>query len=202
MGWQINLEKNTVQINSQIALALYNCGADICHCWREECDWPMLGGIIYGGKLVFNPDHMEHMDYVWQPEVLQVLKNFKVKGDICFSSDDGDNRGQKWGYRFDGLGGMQKLKGDSIYKEEKEKPGKLKKKKAKLEAEGEHPLTDVRFRLEEEGIDYAFRNFSEFSEVNDRKFHKLRLAYIKAACELESYVTGEESHEDHPWNPR
>lgn len=91
MGWY--LDKNTVKINSGAALDLYNCG-----------------GIIYNGKLVFNPDHMEHMDYVCQPKVLAVLKKHKVRGDICFSSNEGDNKGQKWGYHFDGEGGMTKLK--------------------------------------------------------------------------------------------
>jgi len=113
MGWHINLERNTVKITSQVALALYDCGADVCSAWKDECDLPELGGIIYDGKLVFSPDHMEHMDYLWQPEVLDVLKRFKVRGDVCFSSSEGDNRGRRWGYRFDGEGGMVRL----VYKQ-------------------------------------------------------------------------------------
>ena len=113
MGWNIKCVKNSVKINSQIATALYNCGAPVCFSWQEECavDWPLLPAIIYDGELVFNPDHQEHMDYVWQKEVMQVLKDFKIKGDICFSSDEGDNKGQRWGYRFDGEGGMVELIG-------------------------------------------------------------------------------------------
>src|SRR5579863_3880705 len=69
----------------------------------------MLGGIINDGKLVFNYDHMEHMDYVWESEVLEVLCKYEVSGDICFTSHDGDNAGQEWGYRFDGHGGQVDL---------------------------------------------------------------------------------------------
>jgi hypothetical protein len=117
MGWHINLEKNTVKIDSQIALALYNSEAIATSAWQDECSFPMLEGIINGGKLVFNSDHMEHMDYVDDECVQEVLKRFKVRGDICFSSNDGDNRGRKWGYRFDGEGGMVTLKGKAIFGE-------------------------------------------------------------------------------------
>lgn len=109
MGWHINLERNTVRINSHVALDLYNCDAPVAGAWQDECSFPMLEGIIDAGRLVFNSDHMEHMDYVWQAEVLLVLCRHKVEGDVCFSSNDGDNRGESWGYRFDGEGGMQTL---------------------------------------------------------------------------------------------
>lgn len=186
MGWHINLEKNTVKIDSAIALDLYNCGADVCFCWEDECDFPMLGGIIYGGKLVFNSDHMEHMDYVWQPEVLAVLKKHKVKGDICFSSNDGDNRGQRWGYRFDGEGNMIELKGK---KGEWEEVGKKPSKKAaKSKPHPKDPMIEVRQCVEKEGFDYAFRHYSDFSQVKSKEFHALRKAYVKAARALEKFV--------------
>lgn len=43
--------------------------------------------------------------------------------------------------------------------------------------------------IECEGFDYGFRNYGDFYEINDPKFHQLRLAYLKAAEELESYVS-------------
>ncbi len=186
MGWHINLVKNTVKINSGVALDLYNCGADVCFSWEEECDFPMLGGIIYDGKLVFNPDHMEHMDYVWQPEVLAVLKKHRVKGDICFSSNDGDNKGQKWGYRFDGEGGMVELKGQANAWSEVGK--KRAKKAAKDKPHPKDPILEVRACVENEGFDYAFRHYSDFSQVKDKKFHALRKAYVKAAEALEKFI--------------
>lgn len=42
--------------------------------------------------------------------------------------------------------------------------------------------------IENEGFDYAFMHFSEFSEIEDEKFHNLRKAYVNAAIELEEYI--------------
>lgn len=66
-------------------------------------------------SLLFNSDHMEHMDYVLK--VAEKLKEFKVEGDITFGSLNGDNSGSFWGYRFDGKGGIKKLKGSLSFKE-------------------------------------------------------------------------------------
>jgi len=49
-------------------------------------------------------------------------------------------------------------------------------------------LSDVKYRMEEEGIDYCFRCYSSFKEINDEKFHRLRNAYLDAAEALERYV--------------
>ena len=47
---------------------------------------------------------------------------------------------------------------------------------------------NVRYRMEAEGFDYCWRNYSDFEEIEDPEFHRLRNAYIKAATELEDYV--------------
>lgn len=49
-------------------------------------------------------------------------------------------------------------------------------------------LNDVRYKIENEGFDYAFRHYSEFKEINDPEFHKLRLAYVEAANDLDDYI--------------
>jgi hypothetical protein len=46
----------------------------------------------------------------------------------------------------------------------------------------------VRYRMEGEGFHYCFKSYSEFEEVEDSKFHELRLAYLEAADNLETYV--------------
>lgn len=46
----------------------------------------------------------------------------------------------------------------------------------------------VRYRMEDEGFHYCFKSYSEFEEVEDAKFHELRLAYLEAADNLETYV--------------
>ena len=62
------------------------------------------------GTLRFHGDHMEHMDYVWS--IKDILCRHKVKGDIAFSSSDGDNAGTAWCYRFDGEGNCEELRQD------------------------------------------------------------------------------------------
>ena len=47
---------------------------------------------------------------------------------------------------------------------------------------------DVNATIENEGFDYAFCDYSDFEEINDEKFHKLRKAYIKASEELKKYI--------------
>lgn len=46
----------------------------------------------------------------------------------------------------------------------------------------------VRYRMEDEGFHYCFRSYSEFEEVEDPRFHELRLAYLEAAKNLETYI--------------
>jgi len=108
MGWQIALTSNTVEISSECAKALWNAVKDGQTPWYEEED------VAYEGKMSFNSDHMEHMDYMWNPRIQQVLLEHKVNGDITFGSLDGDNRGSFWGYRFtDGV--VSKLKGKVVF---------------------------------------------------------------------------------------
>ncbi len=42
--------------------------------------------------------------------------------------------------------------------------------------------------VDNEGFDYCFCSYSDFEEVKDKKFHKLREAYIKAKDDLEEYL--------------
>jgi hypothetical protein len=49
-------------------------------------------------------------------------------------------------------------------------------------------LQMVQYRMDAEGFDYCFRRYSSFEEIEDPKFHELRLAYIKAADAIEQYV--------------
>lgn len=49
-------------------------------------------------------------------------------------------------------------------------------------------LQMVQYRMDAEGFDYCFRRYSSFEEIEDPKFHELRLAYINAATAIEQYV--------------
>lgn len=37
---------------------------------------------------------------------------------------------------------------------------------------------DVRQRIQQEGFDYTFIHYSDFKEIEDEEFHKLRRMYI------------------------
>lgn len=57
-------------------------------------------------------------------------------------------------------------------------------------------LEDVRYTIEAEGFDYAFRYYSDFEEVDDPEFHRLRLAYKEAADALDDYVPEPDEEEE------
>ena len=105
MGWYIAEIINNAEISDKCAEELFEAQDFESEIWYAKDD------VVYNGRLNFDPDHMEHMDYVWKPKIQEVLKKHNVKGDICFGSLEGDNFGSFWGYRFDGKGGMQELEG-------------------------------------------------------------------------------------------
>ena len=49
-------------------------------------------------------------------------------------------------------------------------------------------LDYIRATVDNEGFDYAFRHYSEFENVKDKKFHQLRKAYLRAAEALQEYL--------------
>lgn len=46
----------------------------------------------------------------------------------------------------------------------------------------------VRYRMDNEGIDYCFKHYSSFEEIKDEKFHELRNKFIASLDEIEKYV--------------
>lgn len=105
--YHICLIKNEVKITKPVAKALFK--AQIC----EAELWYELGDVVADSRLRFYSDHYEHMDWLRDREhLVEILLKYKVKGDICFGSLDGDNKDKFWGYRFDGYGGMCFLRGD------------------------------------------------------------------------------------------
>jgi rubrerythrin len=64
------------------------------------------------------------------------------------------------------------------------------KNKMQLNVEDAIHVQDV---VESEGdMNYAFRFYTDFKEIKDKKFHSLRKAYVKAAQELSDYCRLEE----------
>lgn len=48
--------------------------------------------------------------------------------------------------------------------------------------------SDLNYRLNEVGIEHCFVDWSDWEEIKDDKFHKLRKAYIKAMQDLTNYA--------------
>jgi hypothetical protein len=112
--WSISVCKNDVKVTVACAKELFKSQA-----YEDEL-WYDLDDVADKGKLMFNSDHMEHMDYLASHDkMVKILCKHKVKGDICFGSLDGDNAGSFWGYRFDGKGKVKDLVGSVEFKENK-----------------------------------------------------------------------------------
>ena len=48
----------------------------------------------------------------------------------------------------------------------------------------------VRYRMDNEGIDYCFKHYSSFEEIKDEKFHELRNKFLTSLDEIQNYVDG------------
>jgi hypothetical protein len=46
----------------------------------------------------------------------------------------------------------------------------------------------VRYRMDNEGIDYCFKHYSSFEEIKDEKFHELRNKFLTSLDEIRNYV--------------
>jgi hypothetical protein len=51
-------------------------------------------------------------------------------------------------------------------------------------------------KIDNEGFDYCFINYSNFEEIKDVKFHKLREEYIQARNKLANYLDFEKYLEE------
>lgn len=96
MGWNINVEKNTLRVEHEAIRSLRKVLVD-----NERYPWyGCIAEITDEGKFVLNHDAMEHMDCFWNEELQEIFRKKGVSGQICFSSSEGDNAGEKWGYAF------------------------------------------------------------------------------------------------------
>lgn len=116
MGWQISNIDNTVKISKALAKKLLETQED-------DSLWYDLEDVAYNGKLLFNGDHMEHMDYLSnEDDIMKVLLDAKVEGRITFGSLDGDDFGCFWGFDFDGKGSVTRLKGSLTWEADSSTP--------------------------------------------------------------------------------
>jgi hypothetical protein len=46
----------------------------------------------------------------------------------------------------------------------------------------------VKYRMKEEGIEYCFRHYSDFREIDDQAFHLLRMLLVESMEKMETLV--------------
>ena len=46
----------------------------------------------------------------------------------------------------------------------------------------------VHYRMDNEGIDYCFEHYSNWEEIEDEGFHKLRLEFLSSMDKIRKYV--------------
>ena len=56
----------------------------------------------------------------------------------------------------------------------------------------EEDRNDVKVTIKNEGFDYTFNDYSEFTRIEDEQFHKLREAYLEAREKLKEYINKDE----------
>ena len=55
----------------------------------------------------------------------------------------------------------------------------------------------VRYRMDSEGMEYCFKSYSSFEEIEDEDFHKLRKELLEKMREIRTFVTEKlESYEE------
>jgi hypothetical protein len=55
----------------------------------------------------------------------------------------------------------------------------------------------VKYRMKEEGIEYCFKHYSTFEEIEDEEFHKLRLELLNTMEKIHDYVSNKiESYDE------
>lgn len=63
----------------------------------------------------------------------------------------------------------------------------MEKKLSQLEQERED-YEAVRYRMDDEGMEYCFKHYSTFEEIEDEEFHKLREEFLESSTKLREYV--------------
>lgn len=110
MSWTIGQMSNTVKITKKCEKDLQKTAYEIGVLY-DPSDM-----IVESGKIWFDPDSTEHMDFIQNSAILNVLEKHKVNGRITFGSLEGDNAGKFWGYDFkDGV--VKRLKGTIVFEE-------------------------------------------------------------------------------------
>ena len=115
MSWKIHNVLNTLKTTNKCSeeLDFYYKKEIAGYQWPDDPEEPAW--ISDNGFIWFMEDDMEHMDYVSNKEIQEILCRHKAKGQIGFADFEGDDKGNLWGYDFDGKGNMTKLVGKIVW---------------------------------------------------------------------------------------
>lgn len=105
MGWSIALIQNTVVVPEEERMAVAKKLIKVTDKFWDVDETisgvDAMNAVFYGGKLEFDGDDMEHMDYVTgNDEACAALAAAGATGRLTFGSLEGDNRGTFWGVEF------------------------------------------------------------------------------------------------------
>lgn len=106
MSWNIHILTNNVKVPEEamadVALEIVRAAPEKFEDANALTDRPdALNMVFYGGKLAFDPDDMEWVDYVTRnPEVCAALARAGAVGRLAFGCLDGDDAGSFWGVDF------------------------------------------------------------------------------------------------------
>jgi hypothetical protein len=100
--WSIACIVNDLTITEECAADLYDLDDD-----RVDVDTNF--------RLVFSNDYHNHMDWLAEDDVRNVISKHHINGKVCFGSLQGDNFNTFWGYHFE-QGTCYLLHGDIEWK--------------------------------------------------------------------------------------
>lgn len=102
----IQVFANTVNITSKCAEALYKAQEYEYELWIEPDE------VAKDNELIFEPRYGAPLDWLASKDhLIAVLRKHRAKGDINFIELNDYTIVGIWGYRFDGKGGVKKMKG-------------------------------------------------------------------------------------------
>lgn len=93
MSWSIDLQYNSLKLNEAAINALFEYRAEN---YDDDIDYV----VDEDGYIMFNSDDMEHMDFLWDHAVQDIITLNGCSGTVIFSSSEGDNKGKFWGWVF------------------------------------------------------------------------------------------------------
>jgi len=106
MSWSIGVVKNDLKVSKECFEKLNAWAED-----NDQCLYHNSGD----GTIGFDHDAMEHMSApLYDDDFLGILKEYKVNGSVCFSSVEGDDAGENWGFQFTD-GELKQLKGRLVW---------------------------------------------------------------------------------------